>query len=201
MPRIVQLMFHNLFDGFRLPLPDRPVDHTCLAEPAPSGASAEGLNYCPVVDHFNQRNDRFLREKCLVQIRNQRPLNAVRRPFISFDNLLDRSIFIIDRLIKPWNIDAGKLADSFQIVFLGLLVLFHLDHLRQQLFSIADEKGIDNFGQRFRVIGARPAGQDDWEGIVPFLRQKGDLGQRKHIEQVGKGKLVLQGESQEVQFL
>ena len=117
-------------------------------------------------------------------------------------NLGYGAIRVIAWLKKRGDVDPLDVGQSLQQRWLVLAEPFclacRLGDLRDCFLAVSQQDGIKKWRQGFWVIGAGATGYYQWKCVFALVRKQRHACQTEHIEDIGVGKLVLEGEANDV---
>ena len=178
-----------------IPLSDRPVKLSGLAETASSDTAPLNLKHHPVLRHFDEWHHRFVRVMGVGHIHHNLFENGVRRLIIQLTALFDRAVFLIDLFIKPRHIDTGNLGGTFQKVQAGTAI-FSVCQIPVKKgtvlgLALSDIEQIEEISDGLRVITAGAAANDDGHGFISVFCKKGNLRQIQYLQDIGVAHFIL----------
>ena len=204
---IVAGIVHNLHrlavEHLRTLLAHRAAAEACLAEPAAPDAAPENLQIGPVVDDFRGGNDHSGGEIGGIQILDD-SLGDHRRCALTDLHGGKGAVRVILRGIEARHIDAidlGHLPEEFLLAPSGILrFLIKGNDFHSDVFSLADGEKVDEIRQGLRVEGTNATGKNHVFQTVTIFGMQGDTSQIQHIENIGIGHLIADGEGDHVKI-
>ena len=195
-------------------LADRAIDHACLAEPTSPAASPLYLHHPAIVNNPHGGNDRFRRwghEPGHDPLAHAYPTMGHPPRHLSGQGFEGRkgTIIIVDGVVQARNIDAGNASQMKEQVSsrlhrsrpgTGPVAAHALKQLNQHLLSLADHKEIEKARHWLRIVGAASASDDQRHLGPSFAGQHRDTAQVQHVEHIAEVELVLQAETDHIEF-
>ena len=176
-------------------LAHRAGDHAGLAEAAPAGAAAEDLDGHALVHRLGERDERLLRVRPGVEVHDGVLGDAPRHPVLGRGDALDAPVgqvadVVERRARRPRRCARGAAAA-------------HGDHPayprasrrdecgdhEDRLLAVADDRGVDEVGDRLGVEGRVATGDDDRVAVDAVAGVQRDAGEVEGGEQVGVAEL------------
>ena len=108
-------------------------------------------------------------------------------------------------LVEAGNVDAGDLGNFQQELVLGpvlgLGLVIEGNDLHGTLLALAQGEEIEEIRQGLGVEGADTAGEDDILQALPVLGMEGNARQTQHVQHIGVGHLIADGEGHQIEVL
>ena len=174
-----------------------------LAETAAAHTAAQDFNAGAVLDGTHHGHDKVRRRGKLVQILEDGFGDAGRDARLVGGDGLDPAIVVVFDVVESRDIDAGDLCNAQQQLLFGDAALFFgfFDlgaDAGQLVFSFAQLDHIKEIRDGFGVAGAGAARHDQRPALIAVFGVKRDARQIQHGQNVGIGKLILQGKAHRV---
>ena len=114
------------------------------------------------------------------------------------------AILVVGDGIEGGHIKPRHLGRSHQQILTGPPLpagaLIEPDELHGHILTLAQGEDVHKGRQRLRVVGTGAAGDDQGGVLVPVGGAQGQPGQIQHVEHVGVGHLIAQGEADDVEI-
>ena len=200
-----QAPLDHLADAGDRALADRAGDHPGLAEAAAAGAAAEDLDRHALVHRLGQGHERLLGVGPRVEVHHGVLGHPPRDAVGGRDHALDPAVGqVVDR-VERGHVDAAGAGQPHQQLLTpagAALCLPRADEvgdLEHRLLPVADDRGVDEVGDRLGVERRVAAGDDDrvLERAVPRVQR--DAGEVQRGEHVGVAELGGEGEAEHVE--
>ena len=140
----------------------------------------------------------------LVQVGHDALADVLRRTVGGGDGL-DGAVLVVGNFIQAGHVQARHLGGILQKLRPAPAFLLPLpvqvDHLQRHVLPFAQGEDVDEIRQRLPVVHAGAASHDDGVVLAPLVAVEGDVGQVQHIQHVGVGHLVAQGEAHKIELL
>ncbi|GBE57698.1 hypothetical protein BMS3Abin01_00619 [bacterium BMS3Abin01] len=177
--RIGHYLDHGVADIRRAALTHRPVPAPRQAETAAARAAPCYLQHGPVVHRLHGGYHRLKRQLLPLQHRHHRARHR-RRPGR-----------------HEYAFDSGQL---LQFILTGPVpgLFTDMEHLRHHHLTITDDDEIEKGRHRMRVAGAGPPGEHQRVVLATVLPAQRHTGKIQHLQDIGIGKLVLQGDPPQI---
>ena len=146
------------------------------------------------------RNQRFLRKYGVIQIFDIAFADRIGNP--AFRRHYGAAFFPIE----PGHIKTAFLSQRFQeipavfIAFAGSHFTVKRQKFNDGLFPFPDHHHIEKGCERFRIIDAGPAADDDGMTVIPLFRPKRNTGKIQYIQDIRHAQLILDAESQHIKI-
>ena len=203
---IIYQFASQFFQNFRFAFTNGAIHHTCMAETATTSTTTENFQHNSIVNDIVERNYRSIWEIDSIQIFYNAFFYSSRSSFVNNFYFCNSTIFVVNSFIEARNIDTLNFnyfiqeayATAYFASFLPSFVSFH--NFNHNFFAFADDSKVNEVSQRFRIVNARTT--YDNEGVIIFTVccQNGHIAQFQHIQNIGVGKFVLQGEAYNITF-
>ena len=112
---------------------------------------------------------------------------------------------MIGHLIERRNIHAFDLRGCDEKILLApalaLCLAVQVGELEHDLLAVADHEQVNEIAERLRVVSARAAAGNDMLQFRAVLCQHRHTAQIEHIENIGKGQLILQREGNDIKII
>ena len=168
MPRAPQHAVSIVLQIFQAVLSEGPVHIPGLAEPAPADTATLNFQHHPVLGHFDKWHQRLFNISHTVHVRYNLFGNHRHGMFIIRQKTFNGTVFLIGHIIKSRHIDSRYLRRHFQKLLSGaaslLILLVAVHQLKIYGFALSDIKQVKKVSQRFRIICAGPA--SDNNGVI-----------------------------------
>ena len=181
----------------------RPVGVARLTEAAAPDAAAEHLQHHPVVDDLGGGYNGLNREIALVKVLDDALGHPGRSPLQRGDGG-HRAVAVIAHLVKRGHIDARNPGRGGEELLLtpallpGLAV--ELDNLHTHVLPFPQDEQIHKGGQGLWIKGAGSPRHHDGRQLCPLPAAQGKASQIQHVEHIGIGHLIAQGEANQVEI-
>ena len=184
----------------RVTLAHGTVQKARLTETAATHTAAQHLDAGAVLNGTHHGHHEIRGRGKLVQVLDDGLGDARRDARLIGGDGLDPAIFVILHIVERRDIDAGDLCNAQQQFLFGnaalLLGLFDLGADAGQLvFALTQLDHIKKVRNGFRVAGAGATRHDQRPAFIAILGIERDARQIQHSQNIGIGKLVLQGEA------
>ena len=184
----------------RVTLAHGTVQKARLTETATTHTAAQHLNAGAVLNGTHHGHHEIRGRGKLVQVLDDRLGDARRDARLIGGDGLDPAILVILHIVERRDIDTGDLCNAQQQFLFGnaalLLGLFDLGADAGQLvFALTQLDHIKKVRNGFRVAGAGATRHDQRPAFIAILGIERDARQIQHSQNIGIGKLVLQGEA------
>ena len=144
------------------------------------------------------RHDGFLQKGSRIEILDDAPKDRGRRRFVEDGKSHEHALRVVCGRVKGRHIDARDSGRTAQETAPAARTSFFLPcdqgvaNIDDDLLAIAEHKEIEEVGDRFRVVDAGPAADDEGMLLGAFRRVKRQPCEIEHVERVRDQKLVLQ---------
>ena len=153
------------------------------------------------MDDLGGGHDGLYREIALVEVLDDPLGHHCRGPLPGGDGG-HGAVVVVGHVIEGGHIDARNPGRGGQELLLVPALLpglpVELDELHAHVLPLAQDKQIHKGGQRLWIEGAGASRHHDGGQLHPLLTAQGQAGQIQHVEHVGVGHLVAQGEADEI---
>ena len=197
--------FHCLTEQhLRTLLTDRAAGVASLTEPAATDTATEHLQIGTVMDDLGRRNDHLYRPVGIVQILHD-PLGDDTGSAIHRSNSGKGAVRIVGMLVERGYIHTGDLGNLKQerilapAFSLGTVVQRH--DLHSDVFALAQREEVNKVRQRLRIVSTHTAREDDVLQVVPVTAVQRNACQIQHIQDIGIGHLIADGEGDHIEIL
>ena len=184
--------------------PDWTAGETGLAEPAATDAAPENFQIGPVMDDLRGRNDHLGGPVGTVQILHD-PLSDLLRSAVHRNDGTKAAVFPVFMVVEGRNVYTGDFGHFQQELILapalGFGFVVERNDLHGNILTLAQGEEIDKLRQRFRIVGADTAGKDDVFQIMAVCALQRHTCQIQHIQDIGIGHLVADGEGDHIEIL
>ena len=178
------------------------VDHPGLAEAAALRTAALDLDGGAVVNRLEEGHDG------LHKSRRKRLDNAAlddgRGSRVGGLEGGEMAELVVARFVEGGDVDAGHGEQVAQAGGAGgafaLPGADKLGNLDDGVFALPEDKGVDEGGEGLGVEGAAAAGDNDGVVLAAVAGAWGNTREVEHVEDVGVGQLVLEGEAEDVEI-
>ncbi len=198
--RRLQALLDHVADTRDRTLAHRAGDHAGLAEAAAARAAAEDLHRHALVDRFGQRDQGLLGVRPLVQVHHGVLGHAPRDAGAVRHDAGDTAVGEVLDVVERRDVHPARLRQAEEDLLaaagaaLGLPLADDPGHVEHGLLAVADDRRVDEVGDRLRVEGRVAAGQDDRVVDRAVLGLQGDSGEVQGGEHVRVAEL--RGEAQ-----
>ena len=174
-----------------------------LAEPAAPDTASENLKVRTVMDYLRRGNDHLGGPVSIIQILND-PLGNLFRSTIQRVNRSQRSILVIFMPVERGHIHTGNFRNLRQELFLApafyLCPIIQGNDLNGTLLAFTQREEVKEVCQRFRIEGTDTTGKHDALQIMAILCVERNSRQVHHVEHIGIGHLIADGEGDHVKI-
>ena len=184
----------------RVALTHGAVQKARLTEAAAAHTAAQHLNAGAVLDGTHHGHHEVRRGRKLVQVLDDGLGDDGRDVRLVGRDGLYTAVFLIRHIIESRNVDAGDLGNAAeQLLFGDAALFFGLFDLGadagQLVLALAQLDDIKEIRDGLGVAGAGAARHDERPALVAVLGIERDVRQVQHGQDVGIGKLILQGKA------
>ena len=183
---------------------DGTIDKTGLTEAAATDTAAEELQHDTVVGDLGGRDDGLYRVVGLVHVGDQTLGDLLGCTILGGDGRND-TILTVGHLIQRRDVNTGELGGFLQELVLGpvfcLGLTVQLDEFRQGILTFAQGDHIHKGGQRFGVIDRSTTSYHQGGDAGAVSTAQRQTRQVQHVQHIGVGHFVAQGEADDVKVL
>ena len=197
--------FHCLTEQhLRTLLTDRAAGVASLTEPAATDATTEHLQIGTVVNDLSRRNNHLYRPVGIVQILHD-PLGNHTGSAIHGSDGGKGTVRIVAMLVERGYIHTGDLGNFMKECILtpafslGTVVQRH--DLHSDVLALTQREEVNKVRQRLRIVSADTARKDDILQVVPVTAVQRNARQIQHIQDIGIGHLIANGEGDHIKIL
>ena len=203
--RVGAELLGGLVQQIGIPLAHGAVQKARLAETAATDTAAQHLNAGAVLDGTHHWDDEICRRRKLVQILDDGLGDFGRNARLIGRDGFDPTVFLIGNIVERRDIHARNFSNSEQQLFLGDAALlfgflnFGAD-AGQLILTLAQLNDVKEIRNGLRIAGTGAARHDQRPGSITVFGIKWDTRQVQHGQDVGIGKLVLEGKAHRVKI-
>ena len=203
---VIHQLASQFFQNFRLAFTHRAIHHTCVTETAATATATENFQHNSIVNNIVERYDGSVGEINGVHIFYNAFFDNSRHIITKGFNCFYSIVFIINSLVEAGHVDAFNFYNFIQEAFATanfasfLPSFVRVHQLNHNFFTLADDGKVKEISQRFRIVNAGTAYDNEGIFLATFCCENRHTTQFQHIQNVGVGKLVLQGKANDVTF-
>ncbi len=203
----LQALVDHVADAGDGTLAHRAGDHAGLAEAAAAGAAAEDLHRHALVDGLGERDEGLLGVGPLVEVHDGVLADPPRDAGAVGHDAGDTAVGEVLDVVETGDVDPAGLRQAQQQLLasagaaLGLPGADDRGDLQDGLLAVADDRAVDEVGDRLRVEGGVAAGQHDRVVDAAVLGLQRDAREVQGGQHVGVAQLRGEGEAEDVERL
>ncbi|MGX1269953.1 hypothetical protein RKD18_003147 [Streptomyces phaeoluteigriseus] len=203
----LEALVHHVADAGDGTLAHRAGDHAGLAEAAAAGAAAEDLHRHPLVHRLGQRHEGLLGVGPLVEVHDGVLRHAPRDARPVRHDPGDAAVRQVLDVVEARDVHAAGLGQAEEDLLaaarpaLGLPLPDDLRHVEHGLLAVADDRRVDEVGDRLGVEGRVTAGQHDRVVRSAVLGLQRDARQVQRGQHVRVAQLGREGQAEHVEGL